>query len=131
MSSFLFLHFCDEALRLLGLYFSAFILSKFSSGGFLPLLHKPPQGSHAGPTGLVWGCTGVVPLPSFQNRTRVRTGPSLDFTAFFSQPFSVGARQTVVPDGNLPLREWAGSCKAASRFSQFHPMSTLLWVAFR
>ena len=36
MSSFLFLHFCDDALGVLGLYFSAFILSRVSSGGFLP-----------------------------------------------------------------------------------------------
>ena len=79
MSSFLFLHFCDDALWLLGLYFSEFILSELSSGGFLPLLHKPPQGSHAGPTGLVWGCTGVVPLPSLQNRTQGHTGPSSVF----------------------------------------------------
>ena len=79
MSSFLFLHFCDDALWLLGLYFSEFILSELSSGGFLPLLHKPPQGSHAGPTGLVWGCTGVVPLPSLQNGTQGHTGPSSVF----------------------------------------------------
>ena len=63
MSSFLFLHFCDDALRLLGLYFSAVPLSNPIFRWLLPVPYKPPQEPHAGPTGLVWGCTGVVSLP--------------------------------------------------------------------
>ena len=59
MSSFLFLHFCDDVFELLGLYFSAFILSRVSSGGFLPLPSKPPHGPRTGPTGAVWRFAGV------------------------------------------------------------------------
>ena len=66
MSSFLFLHFCDDALWLLGLYFFEFILSELSSGGFLLLLHKPPQGPHSGPTGRVRSFPGVVPYPALK-----------------------------------------------------------------
>ena len=110
MSSFLFLHFCDDALWLLGLYFSEFILSELSSGGFLPLLHKPPQGSHAGPTGLVWGCTGVVPLPSLQNGTQGHTGPSSVFvrkTYKFTPPPKGGGAGFC---SSLGFRVLLGSC---------------------
>ena len=61
MSSFLFLHFCDDVFELLGLYFSAFTLSRVSSGGFLPLPSKPPQLAHTASTGRVCCFGGVVP----------------------------------------------------------------------
>ena len=86
MSSFLFLHFCDDALWLLGLYFQLFILSGLSSGGFLPLSSKPPQRPHTPPTGPVWGFGGVVSLPGSQNRTQALTGPSLVFLPRTSLP---------------------------------------------
>ena len=86
MSSFLFLHFCDDALWLLGLYFFEFILSELSSGGFLPLLHKPPQGPHSGPTGRVRSFPGVVSPTRPQNRTQCRTGASLVFLPKTSLP---------------------------------------------
>ena len=78
MSSFLFLHFCDDVFELLGLYFSAFILSRVSSGGFLPLPPKPPQGSHTASTGLVCGFAGVAfPTRLSKTCTQGRTGPGL------------------------------------------------------
>ena len=116
MSSFLFLHFCDDALWLLGLYFSEFILSELSSGGFLPLLHKPPQGSHAGPTGLVWGCTGVVPLPSLQNGTQGHTGPSSVFvrkTYKFTPPPKGGGA-----GGSSNLARWNFNVEKPGAFPQ-------------
>ena len=74
MSSFLFLHFCDDALWLLSLYFFEFILSELSSGGFLLLLHKPPQGPHSGPTGRVRSFPGVVPYPAPKAAHRAAQG---------------------------------------------------------
>ena len=89
------------------------------------------QPGHAGPTGLVWGFAGVVPLPGSQNRTQALTGPSLVFTVFFSHLFSSVIPLVAAPGDNSPHREWEGSCKAASRFSRFRPMSTPLSAAFR
>ena len=74
MSSFLFLHFCDDVFELLGLYFSASILSRVSSGGFLPLPSKPPQGSHTASTGLVCGFAGVVPYPASKTAHKAAQG---------------------------------------------------------
>ena len=74
MSSFLFLHFCDDVFELLGLYFSAFTLSRVSSGGFLPLPSKPPQGSHTASTGLVCGFAGVVPYPASKTAHKAAQG---------------------------------------------------------
>ena len=94
MSSFLFLHFCDDVSSSLRLYFSASILSRISSGGFLPLPSKPPQGPHTASTGLVWGFAGVAFLPGSQNRTRASTGPSLFFSPkreFTPPPLGGGA----------------------------------------
>ena len=49
-----------------------------------PVLRYPvrirPQPPHTAPTGPVWGCVGVVPLPGSQNRTQALTGASLVFT---------------------------------------------------
>ena len=75
MSSFLFLHFCDDALRLLGLYFSAFHPFKTFLRWFLPPPSKPPRGPHTASTGRVRSFPGVVPLPGPQNRTQGCTGP--------------------------------------------------------
>ncbi len=44
------------------------------------------QLGHTGPTGLVWGFGGVVPLPGLQNRTQRHTGPSLFFLPKTSLP---------------------------------------------
>ena len=74
MSSFLFLHFCDDVFELLGLYFSAFILSRVSSGGFLPLPPKPPQWSHTASTGLVCGFAGVAPYPALKTAHKAAQG---------------------------------------------------------
>ena len=74
MSSFLFLHFCDDVFELLGLHFSAFTLSRVSSGGFLPLPSKPPQGSHTASTGLVCGFAGVVPYPASKTAHKAAQG---------------------------------------------------------
>ena len=79
MSSFLFLHFCDDALRLLGLYFSAFHPFKTFLRWFLPPPSKPPRGPHTASTGRVRSFPGVVPLPGPQNRTQGCTGPSFGF----------------------------------------------------
>ena len=66
-------------------FFSAFLLPvcspscveglAFSHPG-LPLSWIRSQLAHTGPTGLVWGFAGVVPLPGSQNRTQALTGPS-------------------------------------------------------
>ena len=42
--------------------------------------------THTGPTGLVWGFAGVVPLPGSQNRSQGRTGASLGFLTKTSLP---------------------------------------------
>ena len=89
------------------------------------------QLGHAGPTGLVWGFAGVVPLPGSQNRTQALTGPSLVFTVFFSHLFSSVIPLVAAPGDNSPPREWEGSYKAASRFSQCRPKSIRWWAAFR
>ena len=44
--------------------------------------YKPPQGPHAGPTGLVCSFGGVVPLPGLQNRTQGHTGACLVSPSF-------------------------------------------------
>lgn len=44
-----------------------------------------PQPGYAGPTGLIRGLGGVVPLPGSHNRTQGRTGPNL------VSPFFLGA----------------------------------------
>ena len=89
------------------------------------------QLAHTSPTGPVWCCAGVVSLPAPQNRTQALTGPSLVFTVFFSHLFSLAAWSVAAPGGNSPPREWARSCKAASRFSRSRPMSTLWSAGFR
>ena len=86
MSSFLFLHFCDDALRLLGLYFSAFHPFKTFLRWFLPPPSKPPRGPHTASTGRVRSFPGVVPLPGPQNRTQGCTGPSFGFLSRTSLP---------------------------------------------
>ena len=86
MSSFLFLHFCDDALRFLGLYFSAFHLFKTFLRWFLPPPSKPPRGPHTASTGRVRSFPGVVPLPGPQNRTQGCTGPSFGFLSRTSLP---------------------------------------------
>ena len=47
---------------------------------------KPSQRPYTPPTGRVRNFPGVVPLPGFQNRTRVLTGPSLVFLPKTSLP---------------------------------------------
>ena len=86
MSSFLFLHFCDDALRLLGLYFSAFHPFKTFLRWFLPPPSKPPRGPHTASTGRVRSFPDVVPLPGPQNRTQGCTGPSFGFLSRTSLP---------------------------------------------
>ena len=86
MSSFLFLHFCDDALRLLGLYFSAFHPFKTFLLWFLPPPSKPPRGPHTASTGRVRSFPGAVPLPGPQNRTQGCTGPNFGFLSRTSLP---------------------------------------------
>ena len=190
-------NFCDEAFGVLGLYFSAFPLSRTflrwlftaavqtSTGSsqnpnraglglcwcrfptLSPKPHKgphraefwfshqneltpPPLGGGAGfcsslgfrvllgsclwqllaTTGSRWPNRAGLLLRwcRFPRRpTKSHTGPhraDFGFIAFFSHRFSAAAPQAGVPGDNLPPREWGGSCKAASRFSRFHPMST-------
>ena len=113
---------------------------------FLPNLSRPPYPSCV--NGLVFSHPGL-PLPLDSSTTashgsnraglglcwcrsptwfsKPHTGShraEFGFTAAFSQPFSVRAPQADAPGGNLPPHEWAGSCKAASRFSRFRLMST-------
>lgn len=198
MSSFLFLHFCDDALWLLGLYFSAFYpfrtflrwlftaavqtstgASRWSNRAceelpwcsfpypasktahratqgrvlFFPQneLTPPPKGGgagyrlswvgrvcparsklgHVGPTGPVRGFPGVVSLPRSLTGHKSPYRAELGFTAFSWCASFVEIPQAGTPGGNSLPREWGGSCKAASRFSQCRPMSTPLSAAFR
>ena len=89
------------------------------------------QTAHTASTGPVWGFPGVVPLPSLQNRTQGLTGPRLVLTAVSWCASFAAALLAGAPGGNLPPRGWAGSCKAASRFSQCRPKSIRWWAAFR
>ena len=89
------------------------------------------QTAHTPPTAPVWGCAGVVSLPGCQNRTRRHTGASLVFTVFSWYASFAEVPQAGTPGGNSPHREWEGSCKAASRFSQCRLMSTPLSARFR
>ena len=70
------------------------------------------------------------PYPS----SKPHTGPhraELGFTAFSWCASFVEIPQAGTPGGNSLPREWGGSCKAASRFSQCRPMSTPLSARFR
>ena len=67
MSSFLFLHFCDDALGLLGLYFSAFILSRVSSGGFYLCRTNLHRSLTPGQQG--WSAASVVSFPYPASKT--------------------------------------------------------------
>ena len=96
-----------------------------------PLSRIRPQLPHTPPTGSVWGFAGVVPLPGPHNRTQGHTGPCLVFTVFFSHLFSSVIPLVAAPGDNSPHREWEGSYKAASRFSQCRLMSTPLSARFR
>ena len=96
-----------------------------------PVPRIRPQLAHTPSTGRVCCFAGVVPLPGSQNRTQALTGPSLVFTVFFSHLFSSVIPLVAAPGDNSTPREWEGSYKAASRFSQCRPMSTPLSAAFR
>ena len=96
-----------------------------------PLSWFRSQLAHTGPTGRVCCFAGVVSLPGCQNRTRRHTGASLVFTAFSWYASFAEVPQAGTPGGNSPPREWEGSYKAASRFSQCRPMSTPLSARFR
>ena len=121
-------------------FFSAFLLPvcspscvvglAFSHPG-LPLSWIRSQLAHTGPTGRVCCFAGVVSLPGCQNRTRRHTGASLVFTAFSWYASFAEVPQAGTPGGNSPHREWEGSYKAASRFSQCRLMSTPLSARFR
>ena len=100
------------------------IQRRFSHPLGLPLSRICSQLAHTAPTGPVWDCAGVVPPTWFSKPHTGSHRAELGFTAAFSQPFSVRAPQADAPGGNLPPHEWAGSCKAASRFSRFRLMST-------
>ena len=79
---------------------------------------------HAGPTGPVWGCAGVVsPTRPPKPHTGAHRG-EVGFTAFSWCASFAAVPPAAAPDGNSPPRGWARSCKAASRFSRFRPMST-------
>ena len=70
------------------------------------------------------------PYPS----SKPHTGPhraEFGFTALFSRIFSSVILPAGAPGGNLPLRGWAGSCKAVSRFLRFRPKSTRWSAGFR
>lgn len=97
----------------------------FVSEGFsrqLPLA----TAAHNRLTRLQQGRSGAS-LVSFPYLSSIpHTGPHrgvFGFAVFFSQPFSVVALPAGAPGGNSPLHEWAKSCKVASHFSQFPPMS--------
>ena len=90
------------------------------------------QLGHAGPTRAGFVASLVsFPYPALKTAHRRHTGPSLVFTVFSWYASFAEVPQAGAPGGNSPLREWAGSCKAASRFSQCRPMSTPLSAGFR
>ena len=66
--------------------FQPFLFQIRSSGGFLPVRYKPPQGPHAGSTGRLCCFAGVAPLSGPQNRTQGRTGASLVFLPKTNSP---------------------------------------------
>ena len=71
------------------------------------------------------------PYPAHKIAHRLSQDRVLVFTVFFSHLFSSVIPLVAAPGGNSLPREWGGSCKAASRFSQCRPMSTPLSAAFR
>lgn len=86
---------------------------------------------HVGPTGPVRGFPGVVSLPRSLTGHKSPYRAELGFTAFSWCASFVEIPQAGTPGGNSLPREWGGSCKAASRFSQSRPMSTPLSARFR
>ena len=89
----------------------------------VPVFWIRPQPAHTTPTGQIRAFS--------QNCTQGFTGASFGFTVLFSLSFSVATQPAGAPGGNSPLHEWARSCKAASRFSQFRPRSTRWSAGFR
>ena len=82
------------------------------------------QTAHTAPTAPVWGCAGVVsPTRPPKPHTGAHRG-EVGFTAFSWCASFAAVPPAAAPDGNSPPRGWARSCKAASRFSRFRPMST-------
>ena len=87
-------------------------------------------GSHApnrAGLGLRW-CRFPTRLP------KPHTGPhraEFGFTAFSWCASFAEIPQAGTPGGNSLPREWGGSCKATSRFSQCRPKPTRWWAAFR
>ena len=69
MSSFLFLHFCDDALRLLGLYFSSF--QDFPPVAF----YRCHSNLHRSPTRLQQGRSGAALMRSPTQPPKRHTGP--------------------------------------------------------
>ena len=89
------------------------------------------QPGHVGPTGPVWAFAGVVSLPCPLTGHKSPYRAELGFTAFSWCASSAEVPQAGTPGGNSPHREWEGSYKAASRFSQCRLMSTPLSARFR
>lgn len=104
-----------------------FIFGVSGSPWQLPLATAGHSWLNRAGLGLCWCRSPTRPPKSHTGPHRGEFG----FTAFSWCASFAAALLAGAPGGNLPPRGWAGSCKAASRFSQFHPMSTLLWVAFR
>ena len=99
-----------------------------------PVPRIRPQLAHTPPTGRVCCFAGVVPLPGPQSRTQGHKSPhrgEFGFTAFSWRALGLAESTSPAPACNSPPREWEGSCKAASRFSWFRPMSTRWSAAFR